>query len=83
MANKTVEVQTFDQDPNTKLQELKGWNNGAPVIAIIEKPARIKVQNGVKLTVDDGVIKGADLREYYYITNGNYKGKYVKKEDTK
>jgi hypothetical protein len=77
----SVTVKTKDGDPNTKLQELRGYKDGNPVIAILEKPARIKLNNGTKLTVDGGSISAADGREYYHITEGKYKGKYVKKED--
>lgn len=82
MANKTVVVKTKDTDPTTKLQDIMGWHaNNVPVISIINEPAKIKIDNGTKMIVDDSAIKGADGREYYYIADGSHKGKYVKKED--
>jgi hypothetical protein len=82
MPNKTVVVKTKDSDPNTKLQDIMGWHqNNVPVISIIDEPAKIKVNNGTQIIVDDAIIKAANGQEYYYIANGTHKGKYVKRED--
>jgi len=48
---------------------------------MITEPAKIKINNGTRLTVDDAAVKAADGREYYFVADGTHKGKYVKKED--
>ncbi len=84
MVNKTVVVDTKDSDANTKLQDIITWNpSNVPVITIIEKPERIKIKNGVKITVADVIILGSDSREYYFIAEGTNRGKYVRKEDVR
>jgi len=82
MPNKSVVVNTKDADPTTKLQDITGWHaNNVPVISMITEPAKIKINNGTRLTVDDAAVKAADGREYYFVADGTHKGKYVKKED--
>jgi hypothetical protein len=81
MNKRNVEIRTLDNDPNTKLQSVHGWKNGAPHITIYEP--RIKIANKQHLVVDDAPIRGANNQEFYYISEGTNVGKFVKKEDVK